>query len=102
LDVAVNRTSCFVPRLHTRITRYLENDQNMTGEVKLEGDKTTAESAAKGKTKSVDGSAVSFSVDGSSHDAPKKRSSTSGKRRSSFLTRMGMSFKRYVWVCEED
>lgn len=80
----------------------------MREEVKPEAAEKTAEPAAKEKTKSVHEGSVSFSVDGSLHSdgAPKRRRSNVSKRqsggRSSFLNRMGMSFKRYVRVCKEN
>lgn len=70
--------------------------------MKPEVAQTTAEPAAKGRINASERSGVSFSIDSSLHsDAPKKRSSVSKRGssgRSSFLTRMGVSFKRYVSV----
>jgi hypothetical protein len=89
----------FVARHKTHITRQFEKDQNMTEEVKPEVAKTSAEPAAKGKAMSVSIHESASSIDGS--DAPKKKRgsvSRGSSGRSSFLTRMGMSFKRYVWV----
>jgi hypothetical protein len=88
-------------RIHTS-PRNVENGHNMTEEIKQEVAKTAAEPAVTGKNDSTHGS-VSFSVDGSSqsenaHTKPSKRSSG----RSSFFTRMGKSFRKYVRVCSEN